>query len=111
MRLCGCHEFDAKDAEGVIEDLSVLEGGVHAHGNKILLVRGGGDGLDRCRCGQDPLLNNQVIGCVLREHHAGIKARFVREEIRQTLRQRGVGQAIESFSIWNGIKPNLKDFL
>jgi shikimate dehydrogenase len=22
-----------------------------------------------------------------------------------------VGQAIESFSIWNGIKPNLKDFL
>ncbi|PZK57674.1 shikimate dehydrogenase, partial [Staphylococcus aureus] len=22
-----------------------------------------------------------------------------------------VGQAIESFSIWNGVKPNLKDFL
>jgi hypothetical protein len=40
---------------GVIQDLTVLDGGVHAHGNEVFLVGRGGDGLDaggaeRMRC-------------------------------------------------------------
>jgi len=44
--LRGSHEFDSQNAKGIIQNLPVLDGGIHAHRNKILLIRGGRDGLN-----------------------------------------------------------------
>jgi len=48
QRLGGGHEFDPQNTIGVVEDLSILEGGVHAHRNEILLICRGRDGLNAC---------------------------------------------------------------
>ena len=85
-RLGGGHELDAEDAEGVIQDLPVLEGRVHAHRDEVLLVGGGRDGLDAGRRGENALLDDQHVGGVLREHQPGVEAGAVRQEIRQALR-------------------------
>ena len=41
--LRGRHELDAEHAVGVLEDLAVLEGRVHAHGDEVFLIGGGRD--------------------------------------------------------------------
>ncbi|MBV6466870.1 MAG: hypothetical protein PGMFKBFP_02197 [Anaerolineales bacterium] len=95
QRLRGGHELDTENAVRVVQDLSVLEGDVHAHRHEVLLVGRGGDGLDRSRRGENPLLHDEMVGGVLREHQPGIEAGFVREEVGESLRERGVGQAVE----------------
>jgi hypothetical protein len=37
-----------------------------------------------------------MVGGVLAEHHPRVEARLVREEIGESLRERGVGEAVES---------------
>ena len=96
QRLRRRHELDSQNTISVIEDLSVLEGGVHAHRDEVLLVRRGRDGLDARRRRKDPLLHDQMVGGVLAEHHPGVKARLMGQEIRQSLRKSRVRQSVQA---------------
>ncbi len=88
------HEFDAKNAAGVIHDLGVLQRGIHAHRDEVFLVGGRGDGLHGGRGGEHALLDDEVIGRVLAEHETGIEARFMGQEVGESLRERRIGEAI-----------------
>src|ERR1700690_1952788 len=79
--LCGGHELDTEYPICIIQDLPILEGGVHTHRYEVFLVRGGGDGLYAGRCGQDPLLHDQMVGGILAEHETGVEARLMCQEI------------------------------
>ncbi len=94
--LRGGHELDPQHAIGVIQDLPSLDGRVHSHRDKVLLVGRGRDGLDAGGRAQDALFHDQVVHGVLRKHQPGVKAGLVRQEIRQPLREGGVRQAVKA---------------
>jgi hypothetical protein len=54
------HELDAEHAVRVVENLAVLERGVHAHRHEVFLVGRSRDRLNRRRRRQDALLDDQV---------------------------------------------------
>ncbi len=94
-RLSGAHELDPQHAVGVLEDLAVLERGVHAHGDEIFLIGCGRDAHRARGRRQDALLRDEHVGGVLAEHHTAVETWVRREEVGQALARRGILETVE----------------
>src|SRR5699024_1249649 len=89
-------ELVGQDGPGVLQDGARLPGGGGAHGDEVLLVGGGGDGVHRGRVGQDLVLRGHIGGGVLDDHEAAVDAAVGGEEAGQAVGEGGVDHALNA---------------